>query len=830
QPASTTWLGKNESLTLSLRVLEESSYGKRSGKLRFYYHGKPMEISIQLKEPPTIRLGFLNVPNTTSIHDSFILRLPQNQKEINCQITTDSDKPLTINSISLSPASNVIDSSPLPKGAKSILQKAIKIKKTEHYNFSFETVETPDIVLTIHFDELGVRHFGLKLYQVPTANLIDHIDKFLIGENAIILGSDACYTTFSIRNEVETEGLGKGRAEKIEFHNLPSWLSISPSILPAIEPGQTVTFTLKVISSSFTEAKQEHVQVKISYYDPQLECSVTRPEPISIPFEFVAPREYKNWIAIDFGTSNTCAAIIEGTSFRTLYIDAATSGSYESPTCVQFVNETEKLYECGLSAYGKRFSGSRAMKATAWAFKPQLARSTEPVTQTYLDIIQGQPHSKTVDQIIAIYAKYLLESVKLKSGIAPKKAVITFPVTFGKRQRERLAEAFQKAGLDEVITTISEPVALAIHYAYLHKGEIFSKPSTFAVFDFGGGTIDIAIFQIEPTHSDKKEPAFQLLDVAGMELGGEFLTFELAKLIYKKLVPANQRATFAFPKKLEDLTTSDSDIIRDNYSRIAELAENIKRRLYVDKEIFATEIQRSLFDGQNRQTFSAKLVQQEFEEILKAHLQHPVTLLQSMLSSLYKRGKLKEEKLDYLILGGNSSRLPLVTNMLSETLFAGNSRHILLDSENIKLGVMKGALLYCAAPEALPFPVEDVNQTLPCRVGLLGTGFTFDLLFERGLIANSKEATTSRKLRFSKGRESLRLYYYFGHEEQPAILNNQKMKEYEIKCPFLEPFTSSAPVESQTLFHLLPDGNGIEVTFQINEEKFQQIVPILGGS
>jgi hypothetical protein len=130
--------------------------------------------------------------------------------------------------------------------------------------------------------------------------------------------------------------------------------------------------------------------------------------------------------------------------------------------------------------------------------------------------------------------------------------------------------------------------------------------------------------------------------------------------------------------------------------------------------------------------------------------------------------------LDFIILGGNSSRLPLVTEVLAEMLLAGDTSRVLLDRENIKSGVTKGALLYAVNPEALPFGVDRLANFLACRIGLAAAGFRFDQLFDRGVMEETSPAVT-RTFRFTG---NLRIYYYFGHETEPKLTNNPQMKEY----------------------------------------------------
>ncbi len=810
EPKKTIILGKNESLQVNLQVSEKNQFGRRSGRLRFRYHDKPLEIPIQLKEPPQIQLTFPDVSSVRTLSDGFYLKLPISQPKFSCQIETNSESPLIISSITLA--------------SQELLGNNITITNTTPYQLSINSQANKDVILNIGFQELGSRRFLLKLQQVEVPNLIDQIERYNIGEQAIILGSGIFRNILHLKNVFDSiTNQGKGVAQRISFKGAPSWLKLVPDTITQLNPNENCLINLEVDSNQITKASREYVQLELSYFDPQLICDIKRPQPIQLPFEFMEPKDYNDWIAIDFGTSNSCAAMIEGNAIRTLTVDEANfnPNPSESPTCIQFVDESNHIYECGMNAYTKRFSGQRAIKSTAWAFKPLLSRSYEPKPQTYLDIIHGKAHTKTVDELISIYAHSLLEAVKLRNGIAPSKAVVTFPVTFGKAQRERLATAFKSVGLEEVIVPISEPVALAIHYAYLHK-EVFAQAGVFAVFDFGGGTTDLAIFQIQPATSNTK-PQFHLLDVSGVDLGGELLTFELARFIYEQLVPPTERATFVFPNSPDDLLSDISDIPRENYRHLATFAEFIKRSFQKDETIFDQEIDQNLTSSTGNQTFRTKLSRKDIELLLKPQIEKLTTVLIDMVTALYERKLIAAKRLDWILLGGNSSRLPLVTEILAEAFFDGNKEKVLLDTENIKFGVTKGALLYAVAPEALPFPIDQVNHTLPCRIGLLAPGYQFDPIFERGINETYAQSIQKRHLSLPTGKNYFRLYYYFGHEANPKVMDNPKMKDYRIICESL----SGQDIEVS--FRLLPECAGIEVIMCSQNQEIKEIVPILGA-
>src|SRR5205814_1921163 len=109
---------------------------------------------------------------------------------------------------------------------------------------------------------------------------------------------------------------------------------------------------------------------------------------------------------------------------------------------------------------------------------------------------------------------------------------------------------------------------------------------------------------------------------------------------------------FPFPKDLEDLSTGNSDLMRENYSHLADLAEHVKRHFYSDPTIFNREIVKSLSDGSHYQTFKTQLSADDVVTLLRQRVRELIASLVEMISALKERGVISERKIDWIILGG----------------------------------------------------------------------------------------------------------------------------------------------------------------------------------
>jgi len=203
-------------------------------------------------------------------------------------------------------------------------------------------------------------------------------------------------------------------------------------------------------------------------------------------------------IGIDLGTTNSCVAIMEGTTPRVL---ENTEGERTTPSVVAINPETgERII--GLSAKRQAITNSAN---TFYATKRLIGRRFEdPMTKEDMKlvpykIIRGKNGDAWVEDSRgkqyspSEVASYILTKMKetaenhLNKSIT--RAVITVPAYFDDAQRQATKDAGQIAGL-KVERIINEPTAAALAYGLKEDGKVV------AVYDLGGGTFDISILEI----------------------------------------------------------------------------------------------------------------------------------------------------------------------------------------------------------------------------------------------------------------------------------------------------------------------------------------------
>ncbi len=201
-------------------------------------------------------------------------------------------------------------------------------------------------------------------------------------------------------------------------------------------------------------------------------------------------------IGIDLGTTNSVCAYVDRQD-PVVIINA--EGGRVTPSVV------------GISKSGERFVGDIAKRqllinpeATIHSIKRFMGRRFSEIDQDdelvqYVLVetrngdcgVQIGERVYLPQEISAMVLQKLRKSAEDFLGEPVTEAVLTVPAYFTDRQRQATKDAGTIAGLN-VLRIINEPTAAAL--AYVHKR---MQSSTIAVYDFGGGTFDISILEVD---------------------------------------------------------------------------------------------------------------------------------------------------------------------------------------------------------------------------------------------------------------------------------------------------------------------------------------------
>ena len=117
----------------------------------------------------------------------------------------------------------------------------------------------------------------------------------------------------------------------------------------------------------------------------------------------------------------------------------------------------------------------------------------------------------------------LKDAAEMRLGTTVEGAIITVPAYFNDAQRQATKDAGEIAGLD-VLRIINEPTAASLAFSL-----DLSKKMNVVVYDFGGGTIDISVLDVQ-------DDVIKVLATAGdINLGGSDFDIMLAKRIVEDI-------------------------------------------------------------------------------------------------------------------------------------------------------------------------------------------------------------------------------------------------------------------------------------------------------
>ncbi|WP_439572792.1 molecular chaperone DnaK [Phreatobacter sp.] len=449
-------------------------------------------------------------------------------------------------------------------------------------------------------------------------------------------------------------------------------------------------------------------------------------------------------IGIDLGTTNSCVAVMEGTTPKVII---NSEGANTTPSIVAFTDE-ERL----VGQPAKRQAVTNPER-TIFAVKRLIGRRfDDPTVKKDQQLVpykiaragngdawveaEGKTYSPS--QISAFILQKMKETAEAYLGQTVDQAVITVPAYFNDAQRQATKDAGKIAGL-EVLRIINEPTAAALAYGLDKK-----TTGTIAVYDLGGGTFDVSILEIG-------DGVFEVKSTNGDTfLGGEDFDMRLVDYLAAE-----------FQKE------QGIDLRKDKLAlqRLKESAEKAKIELSSSTQ---TEINLPFItaDASGPKHLQLKLTRAKFEALVDDLIQRTMEPCKKAL----KDAGISAGQIDEVVLVGGMTRMPKVQDVVKQ--FFGKEPHKGVNPDEV---VAIGAAIQAGV---LQGDVKDVLllDVTPLSLGIETLGGVFTRLIDRNTTIPTKKSQVFSTADDSQNAVTIRVFQ--GEREMAA--DNKMLGQFDL--------------------------------------------------
>ncbi len=345
-------------------------------------------------------------------------------------------------------------------------------------------------------------------------------------------------------------------------------------------------------------------------------------------------------VGIDLGTTNSAIALMrpEGDDLLLLQ-DRLRRKTF--PSMVGWDPQTQ-AFITAYEAWNRRVMEPQPVASIKRKMGTQQTVSVGPN-----ELLPEEVSAKILERLVDEMRAYVADNTDAYE-LAIERAVITVPAYFDAPQIEATKKAGELAGL-EVLGLLQEPTAAAMYYAW--KNGI--GDGNFLVYDLGGGTFDVSIIR-------SLMGEYQVLAIDGDNyLGGDDFDRRLADFFREHLVEQGYELDL-------DLANDAEDRVR--FVLLERIAREVKEALTASE--FQYVGRRDIFEDQAGQpvTLDMEVGRVDFEELIEDLVDQTIDACHRALEQSVDQADVGLSDIDYVLLVGGSTHVPLVQQKVAEAL------------------------------------------------------------------------------------------------------------------------------------------------------------------